>query len=177
MVRNDGILKVLDFGMAGHWDSANEQISGNFSGLGATLSYMSPEQIGGGHATAASDVFSLGLVLYELATGTHPFQSASPLETADAIAHAEPQAPSSLDRCIPAAFDALLLRILTKDPHKRPTALEVDRQLSLASRPEPTRRSRLIGWVAAAITVAAIFSFLIYTSQPAIVSEKEPQFT
>ena len=56
--------------------------------LAGTLNYMSPEQTRAEPATSASDVFSLGLVLYELATGTHPFRADSPIDTAHAIARA-----------------------------------------------------------------------------------------
>ncbi|HVT28436.1 MAG TPA: serine/threonine-protein kinase, partial [Lacipirellulaceae bacterium] len=176
MVRGDGILKVLDFGIAGHWDGAARRNSTQSSGIGGTLNYMSPEQIQGERATSASDVFSLGLVLYELATGTHPFRSTSPIETTDAIAHGKPKRPSLLNRRIPAKLETLLLGMLSKDPRERPPALEVDRQFSLASPIKLNRRYRTIAWAAAAILVAVISGTFVYTVRDRILSEREPQF-
>jgi Tol biopolymer transport system component len=172
MVRDDGILKVLDFGLAGN--SGSEDSTNSF-GLGGTLNYMSPEQTRGGAATSASDVFSLGLVLYELATGAHPFRSVSPLDTAHAIAHTEPKPPSSLNRRIPAGVDALLLRMLSKDPRHRPSALQVDRQLSLAGLAKPKRRTVAIAGAAAILTVV-IAGVVAYGLRERLFPRSEPQF-
>jgi len=162
MVRDDGIVKVLDFGLAGHTTDS--------SGRGGTLNYMSPEQTRGESATSASDVFSLGLVLYELATGTNPFRSASPIDTAHAIAHDEPKPPSSLNRAIPAALETLLLQMLSKDPRRRPSAMEADQLLSVSG-----RRSRAVLWVAA-ILIVSIGGALIYAFRGTLPSPSEPTF-
>src|SRR2546430_16577402 len=81
LVRNDGIVKVLDFGLArrlpagGAWGSAaGDKITDPGTRVG-TLLYMSPEQARAESVDAATDIFSLGLVLYELATGQHPFRA------------------------------------------------------------------------------------------------------
>jgi serine/threonine protein kinase len=102
MVREDGILKVLDFGLADQAGGDDPRKSSDSLGLAGTLDYMPPELTRGKPVTSASDVFSLGLVLYELAAGAHPFRSESSLLTAQAIAQAEPRPPSSLNRKIPA---------------------------------------------------------------------------
>jgi eukaryotic-like serine/threonine-protein kinase len=169
MVRDDGIVKVLDFGLAGHSDR-EESLA-----LGGTLSYMSPEQARGERTTAASDVFSLGLVLYELATGAHPFRAASPLDTARAITCSEPKPPSSLNPAIPASFDALLMRMLSKDPRQRPLALDVDRQLSLAALPGRRRRLAAVAW-AAVTSAIMICGALAYAFRGQLLSTSEPQF-
>jgi Tol biopolymer transport system component/tRNA A-37 threonylcarbamoyl transferase component Bud32 len=175
MVRDDGILKVLDFGLAGHSDREAQKTSADSTGLRGTVNYMSPEQTRGELATSASDVFSLGVVLYELATGAHPFRCVSLLDTADAIAHAEPKPPSAVNRRIPESIDALLLRMLSKDARQRPTALEVDRQLSLAGLSKPARRATAVAWTAA-ISAVAISAVLAYAIRDRFFSRSEPQF-
>ncbi|MBV9498439.1 MAG: serine/threonine protein kinase [Acidobacteriaceae bacterium] len=126
MVRPDGYIKVLDFGLARQLMPAGQAASTNFSGMpGGTLNYMSPEQTRGERPTRASDIFSLGLMLYELATSRHAFATDSPIDTAHAIAHGTPKPVSALSPKIPAAFDRLIGSMLAKDPSKRPSAEEV----------------------------------------------------
>jgi Tol biopolymer transport system component len=137
---------------------------------------MSPEQSRGERATGASDVFSLGLVLYELATGTHPFRSNSPIDTMNAIAHSEPKPPSSLNRRIPAKFEALLLRMLSKDTKDRPSALEVDQQLLLAGLSKPGRRPGIAVWATAALSVVVTASAVLYALHERGSPAMEPRF-
>jgi len=174
MVRDDGILKVLDFGLAGQSDREDPKSStgSRFSG---TLNYMSPEQTRAEPATSASDVFSLGLVLYELATGAHPFRSSSPIDTAYSIARQDPKSPSSLNREIPANLERLLLRMLSKDPRERPTAREVDQQLALAGLAKPGRPAMVL-WIAAAVLLVAAGGALVYGFRDRLFAGREPQF-
>jgi Tol biopolymer transport system component len=159
MVRPDGYVKVLDFGLARRVSAGAGRTS--VSGLfGGTLNYMSPEQTRGEGATAASDVFSLGLVLFELAAGRHPFLADSPIDTAHAIAHAEPKIPSTIPEPLAAAIAAML----AKDPRKRPAAAEVERRLG-ESGVRPRRRA--FSWVAAAAAPLAVTAAAwIWTSAP-----------
>ena len=130
MIRADGVLKLLDFGLARQTLSESTGAETNMSGiLAGTFNYMSPEQANGKAVGAPGDVFSLGIVLYELSTGSHPFRSGSAIDTAQAIAHKHPKAPNALESSIPPALNALLLDMLSKDPNRRPTANEVDRRL------------------------------------------------
>ena len=175
MVRDDGIVKILDFGLAAQFETPDQKRPADRSGLGGTLNYMSPEQIAGGRATAASDVFSLGVVLYELAAGAHPFRCDSPIDTANAIAAAEPRPPCSVRREIPAGIDALLLRMLSKDPAKRPSAVDVDAQLAVAGLAKPSR-SKATVWFAAALLVVALAAVWTYTSRGRAISPAEPRF-
>jgi predicted ATPase len=137
MVRDDGIVKVLDFGLA-RYLSASGVKRFQWSGIGGTdpgtrvgtLSYMSPEQARAEPVDAATDIFSLGLVLYELATGQHPFRADSQIGVLHAIVAQAPVPPSRLNPEIPAALEALIDHMLTKDPRLRPTAAEVEAALT-----------------------------------------------
>jgi serine/threonine protein kinase len=112
-------VKVLYFGLARQLTSLSEA-----GGLVGTVQYMSPEQARGEAVGPASDVFSLGVVLYELTAGRHPF-SAPGATILHAIANDPVVPPSRLNPEVPAGLEALVLRMLEKDPARRPTAPEI----------------------------------------------------
>ena len=129
MVRPDGYVKVLDFGVAtaivaGETD-ATATVHTNPGFVMGSLRYMSPEQGRGEALTGASDIFSLGLVLYELMTRTHPFLSPTPMGTLHSILHDSPTPPSRLNPAIPTPVESLMLSMLEKDWRRRPTAAEI----------------------------------------------------
>jgi serine/threonine protein kinase len=130
MLGKDGVVKILDFGLARHGGPELEQsstgASGTISGtLSGTLLYMPPEILRGEAATSASDVFSLGAILYELAAGQHPFAGETPLDVFEAIECRPVAAAGSVRAGIPREVDQLILRMLDRDPGGRPTAREV----------------------------------------------------
>jgi predicted ATPase len=136
MVRGDGLLKVLDFGLARRLPVSDAPGSapakkGTDPGtrVGTAL-YMSPEQARAEPAESGSDIFSLGLVLYELATGRHPFLAGSEVGVLHAITTQAPPSPSRLNPEVPAPLEGLIQRMLAKDPPLRPTAAEVDAALT-----------------------------------------------
>src|SRR6478672_5519239 len=126
MVRDDGYVKVLDFGIAqlsrteevGTSDDSRLTRPGMVVG---TMRYMSPEQATADEITPASDMFSLGIVLYEIATGRHPFDASSDMAVLSAIILREAPPPSRLNARIPREFDSLMERMLKKSPAARPT--------------------------------------------------------
>jgi adenylate cyclase len=137
MVRDDGYVKILDFGLArlspvaSSADTAEQTEVVTESGvvLGTTR-YMSPEQVLGSPTDSPTDVFSLGLVLYELLTGRHPFAQESGLSLLHAIAYGPVLAPSYLNPEVPPPLDALVTRMLDKDLRLRPTAADVEHTLA-----------------------------------------------
>ena len=134
IVRHDGYVKVLDFGLARL--AARPIVTGardaetNPDLILGTPRYMSPEQARGRTAMSASDVFSLGVLLYELATGAHPFESDSTLGMLHAIATNAASSPARHVPDIPRRLEHLLMSMLSKSEGERPTAAEVEATLT-----------------------------------------------
>lgn len=154
MVRQDGYVKLLDFGLARRVDTGRTSRSGVTAG---TLQYMSPEQARAEAVTTSTDVFSLGVVLYECATGRHPFSGDSPFDTAHRILTADPPPPSTIQPRVPRQLANLLTSMLNKDAAARPSAGQVLHQLnSLASAaPVPAPSRRTWKWIAAVLALTA----------------------
>jgi tetratricopeptide (TPR) repeat protein len=136
MVRDDGYVKVLDFGLArlmstGADKAQAETIVGTLPGmLLGTVRYMSPEQARGETATPATDIFSLGLVLYELTVARHPFAADGPMQVLQGILSDQPLPLSTVNPEVPESLSALMLEMLQKDPRARPNAGDVARALA-----------------------------------------------
>jgi predicted ATPase len=136
MVRYDGIVKVLDFGLARRLpttDTASGVPEGKGTDPGTRVGtplYMSPEQARAEPVEAATDIFSLGVVLYQLATGQLPFRADSAVGVLYSIITRTPVPPSRLNPEVPAPLEALIQHMLAKDPGFRPTAVEVETALT-----------------------------------------------
>ncbi len=115
-----GRVKILDFGLA-RAVTPDHQITQSGAILG-TPAYMSPEQSGGKAVDHRADLFSLGCVLYQTATGVSPFQSSDPVTTLIAVATEQPRPLREIDPAIPAELDDLVMRLLAKDPANRPSS-------------------------------------------------------
>jgi len=150
-LRSDNLVKILDFGIAR--DITDPEALGTIP-LG-TLGYMSPEQISCAEVTSAADVFSLGVVLFELAAGTHPFLANSASETTRAIALLDPGPLriSGASRIGRRDLDALIRMMMAKDPHARPSAATVAEKLSRIARRFEGRKYKRV--LAVAIPVLA----------------------
>jgi serine/threonine protein kinase/tetratricopeptide (TPR) repeat protein len=145
MLANSRQAKVLDFGVAKLTRSdSNPQLTTDGQIIG-TVAYMSPEQTRGEETDFRSDIFSFGCVLYELATGRHPFEAASVLGQMHLIATADPQPPSLYRADLPPEFVRLVMRCLAKDRALRPqSAVELATELkSLTFPSHPRVQSRV----------------------------------
>jgi eukaryotic-like serine/threonine-protein kinase len=119
LARN-GRPKILDFGVAkvirprDAQDGFEAEALTLHGSIPGTTAYMSPEQARGEETGASSDLFSLGVVLYEMATGKQPFARKNPALTTDAILNVRPASPTSLNPALPAALDTIIFRMLEK---------------------------------------------------------------
>ncbi|MFF3461934.1 protein kinase [Streptomyces sp. NPDC002619] len=122
MMTKRGVVKVMDFGIARAMQSGVTSMTQTGMVVG-TPQYLSPEQALGRGVDARSDLYSVGIMLFQLVTGRLPFDADSPLAIAYAHVQEEPVAPSSINRALPPAVDALVARALKKNPNERfPTA-------------------------------------------------------
>ncbi|MFI2431474.1 protein kinase [Streptomyces sp. NPDC018693] len=123
MVTKRGVVKVMDFGIARAMQSGVTSMTQTGMVVG-TPQYLSPEQALGRGVDARSDLYSVGIMLFQLVTGRLPFEADSPLAIAYAHVQEEPVAASSINRSLPPAVDALIARALKKNPNERfPTAV------------------------------------------------------
>ncbi len=133
LVDHEGRVKVADFGIA---RAGSSQMTEAGSIIG-TAQYLSPEQARGAPVDESSDLYSTGIVLYELLTGKVPFTGETPVEIAMKHLSQVPEAPSTIRHEIPRDLDLVVLRALAKEPAERyRTAKEMDRDLELVGRGE-----------------------------------------
>ncbi len=155
-------LKILDFGLA-RLDQEHDAITQSGAILG-TPAYMAPEQARGEATDARSDLFSVGCILYEMATGVRPFQGGTVMSVLANLAVHKPPAPTKLVPELPKAFSDVVMALLEKDPAKRPGSIqELSKSLENLETPALLGHSGRSGsnrgqWIAAA---AASFVMLL----------------
>jgi hypothetical protein len=163
-----GRVRLLDFGLA-RFAKGDEGMTLSGVAIG-TPAYMSPEQADGLPLDARSDLFSLGCVLYRMASGTQPFTRGSMTATLRAIADHQPAAPAALVPDIPHPLSDLILRLLAKKPEDRPASAAATAAALRAMqggdvtvaepRPLPARRRRGCA-ITITVTVAVLAALVI----------------
>jgi eukaryotic-like serine/threonine-protein kinase len=181
LVTGEGQVKVLDFGIARLLDNGAAEDLGTTAFHPMTLSCASPEQVREDRLTLATDIYSLGLLLYELLTAKNPQSTGTRTEIAQRIATSEPAPPSKLASGISPDLDAIVMKALAKEPARRYASAEemsadVDRFLEnrpVLARP-PSRlyyatrfcsRNRAITAITAALVLAVVTGVLSTLAQ------------
>jgi serine/threonine protein kinase/Tfp pilus assembly protein PilF len=151
-----GWVKILDFGLAkvspspvpeNGIDEESLTVEGVIPG---TTAYMSPEQVRGEEIDARSDLFSLGVVFYEMAVGKRPFAGKNRVLLMNAILNAKPAGPSSVNQALPASLDTIIARLLEKD-----RAMRYQNAVDLCSDLKRLKRERESGQATVATTAPA----------------------
>ena len=163
LTTRDGAVKLTDFGLA-HVRNTSARITTSGESLGTPL-YMAPEQVDGiGEVDTRSDVYSTGVVLYEIATGRPPFQGTNGLAVMRAHCETQPVLPQEIEPAIGERLNAVILKALEKDPAKRfPSAAEFRTALKQSAGPPRTAvftpprlaAAALVGFGICAATLAA----------------------
>lgn len=166
MVTDDGRVKVLDFGLAkaapeapGESDAATQTRLTAYGNIVGTPSYMSPEQLVADAVDLRSDVFALGIILYELFTGINPFSGDTRVDSVTRLLSADPAPPRTLARDLPEPLDRIILRCLERrreNRYQHAGALLADLRLVAPAVPIAPHPRRPLTLAAAAVLIAGI---------------------
>jgi serine/threonine-protein kinase len=166
-----GRVKVLDFGLARMLrpvsDEATTEALTQERAVAGTLPYMSPEELRGEKSDHRSDLFSFGVVLYEMATGRRPFEHTISTALADAIIHKAPDPPSAHNRKISPGLESIIIKALDKDPdHRYQSAREMRVDLERLSAPisgivQKRKPIRAVRWLWAATGAVAVIAAVL----------------
>ena len=158
LITTAGHVKILDFGLAKHLTAPETDTATQLTAAGTTLgtlAYMAPEQAAGGDTGSAADVWSFGVVLYELLTRRRPFERPTPAATLMAIVSAEPPPIETVNPGAPADLCDIARRALVKTPERRTiTAAEIARALEPTASTVTSAPARQ--WSAAAKAAVAV---------------------
>jgi serine/threonine-protein kinase len=176
MVDDTDRIKLIDFGIAGQ-SGARRLTFAKLSQVMGTPEYISPEQVRGKRGDARSDVYALGVMLYEMLTGKAPFQGPNPFAVMNDRLLNNPIPPREIDPTISPELQEVIYRALEREPKNRYASarelafdLEHLDQVGVAERPElhnwRTRRTpwlrRILFYVAMALIPVVIFGLLLY---------------
>jgi len=181
MVDREGNIKVMDFGIARSIETGTT----GTTGIMGTPAYMAPEQAEGKMVDARADIYALGLMLYELFTGSTAFKGDTPMAVALKHIHETPPAPREVEPALPAHIEKAILKCLEKNPAKRFQSVdELEAALTKEAEVKPVAEAgegvevalpiRLATWqradwflLASAVLGAVVFFLLFYRFHPA----------
>ncbi len=165
MVCKDGSLRLFDFGIARVERARRLTFVGLTPALG-TPDYISPEQVRGKRGDHRSDIYSLGAILYELVTGSTPFEGESPYVVMNARVTGDPEAPRTLNPELNPALEEVILHALERDPRKRyQSAIVMKQELENLDKVEITHRDQRLRapqpWKSRSTTALLIAGFVL----------------
>jgi serine/threonine protein kinase/class 3 adenylate cyclase len=160
MVDGSGNVKLMDFGLA------HLVVEGSTAAIG-TPSYMAPEQAQGSMVDQRCDIYALGLVMFEMFTGSTAFTGETPMAVALKQIQDRPQNPHDIERTIPQHISKAILRCLEKDPDKRFQSIE-ELQAALLDEPHPPKRTSKVWqdspWAARAAAGLATLAAVVFVA-------------
>jgi hypothetical protein len=160
-----GRVRLLDFGLARA--AADATVLTRSGVLLGTPAYIAPEQAAGQAVDCRADLFSLGCVLYHMATGRRPFPGPDPVAVLWQVGQSVPPAPRAVNPRLPASLSRLIVRLMEKRPERRPgSARQVADELGrIAAPPSPAGRGRVVGGLLIAACLAALAGVIIIKSK------------
>ncbi|HSE42587.1 MAG TPA: protein kinase, partial [Acidobacteriota bacterium] len=184
IITEKGHLKLLDFGLAqmeratpaenvSAMDTWSKTKQGTLLG---TIAYMSPEQALGKRVDHRTDIFSMGVLLYEMATGQQPFSGSTPSETIDKIIHNQPESVSRLNYTVPQELERIIRKCMEKDPNRRyQSSADIlidlrnlkrdhDSTPRSAERLQQVKSKKPIYFILASLFIVAVIAALMYRS-------------
>ena len=178
MISDDDRIKLIDFGIA--FKSGSRRLTfGKLSHTQGTPEYVSPEQIKGKRGDSRSDIYSLGVILYEMLAGEPPFSGPDPFLVLNAKTHSDASSPRKIAAEISPELEEIILRALERDPvnryhDARELAWELEHQDQVATGPNAVRRTghqrdsakkeRIFPYLLMALIPLAIFALLLYVA-------------